>query len=351
MRIESIRVYHVSQPLLEPYHLSYGSVHALESIWVRVEVRDGTSGWGESTPLPGYSDTDFATAWGRTNLLASAWIGGDLTTVLGSPPRSEDGFAFTALWSALEEASGLVPNLSGEVPLVGLVQERADEFPVSALARVRDFGYRVFKVKAGFLAESLDAERLVAFQASLREGERLRIDANQSLSEAQAGRLLSVCSPDYVELFEQPLPVAAWDACARLAAKTQIPLMLDESITDLASLRRTKQSGAARMIKLKWMKQGGKKYLDEMVDLAQDLGLKVVFGNGVAGAINNRLEAIYYTERLRIFGLAGEMNGYLKLGQTGESLGFSNGSLRMSSRPDGWEPSMPVVLSAAEYLA
>lgn len=330
MRIESIQVYRLSLPLREPYHLSYGSIHDLASVWAKVELADGSTGWGESTPLPGYTGSDLEAVWGTTNDLAGAWIGKESGAVLAEPPRAQDGFLFTAVWTALEEAFGGIPKLSGTVPLVGLVQERDKESPVEALQRVRKLGYKVFKVKAGFLRSEQDTERLHIFQQELRDGERIRVDANQSLSEAQAATLLANCIAGKVELFEQPLPVDAWDACARLARLAPVPIMLDESITDLDSLDRTARSGAAQIVKLKWMKQGGMSYLREMVAHARKLELRVVLGNGVAGWIDNRHEAIFWLEQLQDMRLAGEMNGYLKIRDDSAMLGFDDGCLSIS---------------------
>jgi len=333
MYIETIEVYRLSQPLCEPYHLSYRSIHELDSVWVKVRLTNGSMGWGESTPLPGYSDSDIEAVWGVTNDLATDWVGRDASQVLAEPPRERDGFLFTAVWTALEEATGRIAQTSGKIPLVGLVQERSDESPVSALCRVRKHGYKVFKVKAGYLPVDKDKERLRVFQQNLRAGERIRIDANQSLSEHQAKALLAVCNAGKVELFEQPLPVGEWDACARLAQAAQVPIMLDESITDLEALDRTSRSGAAQIVKLKWMKQGGITYLREMVERARELGLLVVLGNGVAGWINNRHEAIFWLEKLQDMQLAGEMNGYLKLRDARVPLGFEDGCLSLAEIP------------------
>lgn len=331
MHIESIQVYRLSLPLHEPYHLSYRSIHDLDSVWVKIELADGSVGWGESTPLPGYSKSDLEAVWDTTNNLASTWIGKEAGEILAAPLRAQDGFLFTAVWTALEEAAGSIPQLTGNVPLVGLTQERTGESPEDALQRVRKHGYKVFKIKVGFLSPEEDVQRLRTYQEELRDGERIRIDANQSLSEAQAAMLLDGCIPDKIELFEQPLPVSAWDECARLAQLAPVPIMLDESITDLDSLDRTAQSGAARIVKLKWMKQGGMFYLREMVEHARKLGLRIVLGNGVAGWIDNRHEAIFWLEQLQNMQLAGEMNGYLKIRGNSALLGFADGCLNLLS--------------------
>lgn len=327
MRIESIQAYRLSLPLLEPYHLSYRSIHDLDSVWVRIQLENGSMGWGESTPLPGYTESDLEAVWDTTNNLASDWIGKETDAVMAEPPRAQDGFLFTALWTALEEATGGIPRSFGKVPLVGLVQERAGESPVSAMQRVRKFGYKVFKVKVGFLSSEEDSQRLRSFQQELLGGEFIRVDANQSLSEASAAMLLACCISGKVELFEQPLPVDAWDECARLARLAPVPIMLDESITDLDSLDRTARSNAASIVKLKWMKQGGMFFLREMVAQARKLDLRIVLGNGVAGWIDNRHEAIFWLEQLQDMQLAGEMNGYLKIRDGSAMLGFGDGCL------------------------
>lgn len=331
MRIESINVYRLSLPLREPYHLSYRSIHELDSVWVKIELADGSIGWGESTPLPGYTESDLDAVWNITNNLASVWAGKEAGEILAIPPRGQDGFLFTAVWSALEEATGRIPRLAGSVPLVGLVQERAGESPEGALQRVRKFGYKVFKIKVGFLSAEEDVQRLCAFQQELRDGERIRVDANQSLSEARAAMLLASCISGKIELFEQPLPVDAWDECARLARHAPVPIMLDESITDLDSLDRAARSGAAHIVKLKWMKQGGLFFLREMVERARSLDLRIVLGNGVAGWIDNRHEAIFWLEQLQDMQLAGEMNGYLKIKDNSSLLGFADGCLSFPS--------------------
>jgi hypothetical protein len=121
--------------------------------------------------------------------------------------------------------------------------------------------------------------------------------------------------------------------------------MLDESITDLDSLDRTARSGAAHIVKLKWMKQGGMSYLCEMAEHARRLGLRIVLGNGVAGWIDNRHEAIFWLEQLQDMQLAGEMNGYLKIRDDSALLGFADGCLRLSSKqaedidPSRYQPS------------
>lgn len=335
MRIETIQTFRVLLPLREPYQLSYGSIEALASVWVRVQLEDGRTGWGESTPLPGYSSSDINSVWRVTTRMARSYVGKTASSILCSPPRGLDGFLFTAVWTALEEASGAIPRLGGHVPLAGIAQEKTNESPQAAVRRMRSLGYRVFKIKVGFSSLDRDLQRLLAFQEELEDEERLRIDANQALSEQQAAVLLRCCDPGKVELFEQPLPIGAWLESSRLARSTPIPIMLDEAITDRPSLEQAARTGAGTIVKLKWMKQGGMANLQAMADRARELGLRVVLGNGVAGWIDNRHEAIFWLAHLQTSGLAGEMNGHLKI--SGKlpflPLRFRDGHLSLTADP------------------
>ncbi len=313
MKIQQIALYRVTLPLLRPYSLSYGPVSALQSLWARIELAGGQSGWGESTPLPGYSDSTLEAVAKTGNSLAQQWIGSEVAETLSALPRGIDGFLYTALVTALEEGLGEIPRAEGCVPLAALAQEDSGESPAETLERMRTQGYQVFKVKVGFHDISKDKARVLQFQESLLPGERLRIDANQSLTFRDGFTLAEACEPEKVEVLEQPYPISNWKQTAELRKNSPVAIMLDEVITDVESLERAVEEKAADAVKLKLMKQGSCAALREMVDKARQLRLKVVFGNGVASCLNNRQEAIFWLRHLQDFHMAGEMNGFLKL--------------------------------------
>lgn len=333
--IRSTHLYRVSLPLIEPYHLSYGPLKTLESLWAKIVLADGREGWGESTPVPGYSDSDVAAVWAAGQHRAVEWLGRSAEDVLAHCPDREDGFLVTALWTAFESACGRIPAVEGAIPIVGLVQEAPAESPGEALQRVSAKGYRYFKVKVGYHDPDLEVKRLRDFQKALGSEQRIRVDANQALDEKAAIKLLEVCDAAKIEFFEQPLPVAAWEATARLTRAFPTTILLDESLTSLASLDRVVEHRAAGAVKLKWMKQIGWGYLAQMLDRASALGLRVVLGNGVASHLNNWHEAMFWLARLRDSGVAGEMNGFLKLADipAGCGLDFAHGCVIAEATP------------------
>src|ERR1700722_16250868 len=56
MKIDSIGIYRVAMPLVNPWRTAYGDDYVIESVLVRMDS-DGLTGWGEATPLasPNYS--------------------------------------------------------------------------------------------------------------------------------------------------------------------------------------------------------------------------------------------------------------------------------------------------------
>src|SRR5580692_5627384 len=56
MLIESIEIFHVGMPLIQPWRTAYGEDATIESVLVRM-TGGGETGWGESSPLaaPCYS--------------------------------------------------------------------------------------------------------------------------------------------------------------------------------------------------------------------------------------------------------------------------------------------------------
>lgn len=336
--IESIEILEVELPLRIPYRLPYGPVTKLNSLVLYLRDSDGCEGWGESTPLPGYSATTYDQALKTHCELAARAVGQapeDIATFFEG-----DGFLWTGLASALESRDDTWPGMLPEIPLIALVQESSALNIREKLHTLRQAGYRTFKMKVGILPLFTEIEILKSCELALRAGEWLRLDANQSLTPEAAHQLLEACSPDKIAFLEQPLPVEQWKETAELAKCHPIPLMLDEGITDIVSLKKAADSGVA-WVKLKLMKQGSRAHLTSMVQAANAAGLRVILGNGVSGPLSNRQECLFWLNNLTAGDAAGEMCGYLKVSaDTGPcGISFRNGSAvltRTAVAPQEW---------------
>jgi o-succinylbenzoate synthase len=310
--------------LKEPYQLSYGPVTVLDSIFCRIELSTGAIGWGESTPLPGYSECDADAVWSVCREQRATALNRPATGACFTPPDG-DWFLTTAMETALEQALTPVDAIGAAVPLVGLVQGDSDDDAVANLRRKREQGYREFKGKIGVYAVDAEAARIRAVQSAMQPGEWIRFDANQALDLPAARRLAEVCDPERVRFIEQPLATECWTETAELVKSSPVPIALDESIATPADIGRAATVSRVGYVKMKWMKQGCAAGLASALEAARAAGLKVILGNGVSTACNNRQEAIFWHRHLRAEGLAGEMNGYLKTGREPRGLAFADG--------------------------
>ena len=308
--LEEVEAFRLRLPLRLPYHLAFGTLEEFELFLARVRV-DGEEGIGECVPLPAYSHETAETVWAALRAVAPRLVGVGCGTALRvlEEGRERQPFATAPLMTAIETA--LDPGVAEEerrVPLLATVTGRDSPAALDEVERLLADGYTTLKVKVGWDPDG-DAGwvRRVAERVAGRAV--LRLDANQAYSFDDAWRFVTQVDPDHVEVFEQPFEPDAWEATSRLAARSPLPLMLDESIATRADLERLIDLRCAAAVKFKLAKAGGLRPLSRLIRRAREAGLKVVLGNGVAGDVDNFHELAAAS---RLIDTAGEMNGFLK---------------------------------------
>ena len=313
MKIEHVTIYRLRVPLATPYRLSFGPVHAFDTVLVEMCDRDGRTGLGEATYLTGYTDETIEGGWALAQTLASTCAGGEarpLRTVL-IPYFESAPFTATAFNTALEMVSGhplLETAIETKVPVLGLLHATQTGDIERESQQLLERGFSTLKVKVGFDAAS-DAETVRRVQRVLKGRASIRLDANQGYNRDDACSFATTLDPEGIELFEQPCAAGDWDAACAVARVATVPMMLDESIYGLDDIRRAAELKAARFIKLKLMKLGGLDRLAAAIDVIRECGMEPVLGNGVACEIGCWMEACVARGRIRN---AGEMNGFLK---------------------------------------
>lgn len=310
--VTAASAYWVQAPLTRPYGLSFGTLNAFDLILVRLEDSSGRVGFGESCPVPPYSKESAEEVWAAVTKRLPELCGQDVVTAaLAHAGRADSAEAFSHVAIATAcEALADPPSNSEElrVPVVGAVQTHDPRELPAEVGRLSDLGYRTLKVKVGF-DPGEDLARLKVVQDCVADDVRLRLDANEAWNFSQAEEFLAGLNPKGIELLEQPFPRERWDWFAALKKNHPVvPLMLDESIHDEQSIRQAAEAGAD-IVKLKLMKVGSRAALQKRTRFAQELGMSVVIGNGVAGVVDNWHEALCVSPTNR----AGEMNGNLKL--------------------------------------
>lgn len=313
MKIEHVTVYRLRVPLTTPYRLSFGPIHAFDTVVVEMRDSDGRSGLGEATYLTGYTDETIEDSWTLVQRLAGACAGGAVDALQNAlePHYKTAPFTATAFNTALEAIAGhplLATAHAVRVPVLGLLHATEPAAIERETQQLFDQGYATLKVKVGFDAER-DAQVVRRVQSVVNGRGNIRLDANQGYSREDACSFAAALDPRGIELFEQPCAAGDWESACAVARVATVPMMLDESIYGVDDIRRAAELKAARYIKLKLMKLGGLDRLAAAIDTIRECGMQPVLGNGVACEIGCWMEACVARGRIDN---AGEMNGFLK---------------------------------------
>jgi L-alanine-DL-glutamate epimerase-like enolase superfamily enzyme len=256
MRVTAVTVWIVEVPQtapLAPYRSHLRSSSTTQSGIVRVETDAGLVGWGEHNVnfLPNLS--------ARAQTAAAQWLlGRDPENIAAFhrdcplETRLKSGIEL-ALWDIRGKAAGKpVAALLGGVirPRVELAAcmgiqsyERAGEFARWYV----EMGFTTLKTKAGSdPREDLDMVR--GIRDAVGDRLKLRIDPNRAYSPEQALSLCQGLEQYHLEYIEQPIPAEPLSDATRLRQQTRVPVALNESVVDPASVLAILKADAAAFI-------------------------------------------------------------------------------------------------------
>ena len=312
-KLTGLRVRRLSLPLRVPYKLAFGPVTAFDTIIVDVAGDDGRVGMGEATILTGYTSETIDGCWQTVCQLADKVVDLDADAAKDalSAHHHATPFSVTALVTAIEMMQGhalLQPPLRSRVPLLATLNATEESEIIREVQAHADAGYTTIKVKIGWdVSDDLARTRFI--QSCLPPGVRIRVDGNQGYSKADGITFASQIEPDGIELLEQSCHMDDWDAAKAVAAVSNVPFMLDESIYGPEEIARAADLGNVSYVKLKLMKAGSLNNLAAQLRLIRTLGMTPVLGNGVASDLGCWMEACVAAA---FIDNAGEMNGFLK---------------------------------------
>ncbi len=305
-------------PLKRPFVNSLGILDAFDGLLLYLTLDNGETRIGEVVPLAGYSSESPEDVLHSAESWLPHLIGQNIENARQSI-ASQIALAPCAsslILSALDASLMSDDRHKTHQPCVPCVYATSstDSEIEQTVKQAISLGYKTIKVKIGTNLEE-DLAALPKLQRVLSPEIRVRFDANQAYTWEDAYCFLTAVEEqlsEVTELVEQPLPPDAWDEVASLSSKTTIPLMLDESISNLDDVTRAAKVGC-QLIKLKLCKQGGVQELLQLATYATTIGLKVVIGNGVATDVSNLLELWIYDRYQHLFAGASESNGFAKL--------------------------------------
>ena len=157
------------------------------------------------------------------------------------------------LWIAAGGAKQRIPVYTTEGGWLHLPVESLVEQTVAA----KEAGFRGAKIKVGKPHLADDVARLEAVRDAVGDSFEIMVDANQCFTLAEALRR----APRYAELgiawFEEPLPADDLIGHQRLAAASEVPIAVGESLYSATQFAAYVQSGAASIIQVDVARIGG----------------------------------------------------------------------------------------------
>jgi L-alanine-DL-glutamate epimerase-like enolase superfamily enzyme len=170
-----------------------------------------------------------------------------------------------ALWDIRCKAAGLpLWRLAGgahdSVPVYdtdgGWLQLSADELVANGQQRLRD-GWPAIKVKVGRPTAKEDYDRLAAVRGAIGPDMDLMVDANQCFTASEARRRAHMWEELDIAWFEEPLPADDVGGHALLAAGTEIPIAVGESLYSLRQFQDYLSRGAVGIVQADVVRVGG----------------------------------------------------------------------------------------------
>ena len=300
VRRGAVRVHAVSIPLRDRHTTGRGTTAARDGVLVGLRA-DGRTGWGEASPLPGWSVDDLRAAHGAlvegagVDPGASAWVATsgwreDLTAsaraALAGAALDLDArraglplFRHLAAWHPSLDAGAVVDSIA----VNALVSASEPDDVAAAVRRHRDEGIATIKLKVGGRDPALDLTRIIAARDAGPDL-ALRLDANGGWDHATAVSLLRRAADLGVVLCEEPVTGIA--AIAAVGREVAVPVAVDESARSLDDLDAVAaHAGAIAALVVKPQALGGPDLAIDMIVAARRAGLDVVVTSMIDSAV------------------------------------------------------------------
>lgn len=299
MKITRIEVFKVDLPYVGgEYRWGAGNAISVASSTVVVIRTDaGVTGCGEFCPCgENYMEAHSEGTEAAARLMAPALLGEDprqvarIEQIMDGVIRGH-GYAKApfdaACWDILGKATGqpvwmlLGGKLTDGGPMYRVAPQKAPDEMVREMDAHRATGYRQFQVKVG-ADWSGDIERIRQTVAVLNPGEMVFADANQGWRVDDALRVARA-TRDLDYILEQPC--RTYEECQQVRMRTDLPMKLDECVTDMHMLHRIVEDKGADIVCLKISKQGGLSKARKMRDFLMECRIPIVAEDTWGGEI------------------------------------------------------------------
>jgi o-succinylbenzoate synthase len=303
MKITKVEIRTLRLPMLQSFKLSLGELGYKETIITSLHTAEGLVGYGESSTFPSpifSAETTASCMQVQEHFIAPRIVG----TAFGSVQEFREAYADLvgnhmaqtgpecAFWHLLSQHQNvslktLVGGTKTEIP-VGesiAIKPSIEETLQVVEQRLRE-GYLRIKLK---IEPGWDSKVVAAVRAAWPEID-LSVDGNMAYSLDKDKEVLQSLDDFHLSLLEQPLAADDLAGHAALQRDLRTPICLDESITDLATLKTADALHALRILNIKPTRVGGLSESLRLYDYAAAHGIQVwcggMFETGIGRAFN-----------------------------------------------------------------
>jgi len=298
MKLSRFDLYRYSLPFSRPLKLGGATLNHREGLLLRLAGDDGSEGWGETAPLPGFSTESLVDAASQLRRLAGSMMSSEATDDWVDPygefareldrtaPSVRFGFEL-AVWNLYGALSGrtlpelVKPSPRDEVQVNGLLSGSPADVLEEA-RRMREAGYPSVKLKVGARTVAEDTALVRALGEELGPNTSLRLDANRAWGYEEAAEFVRGAAGVRFEYIEEPLTDPA--LLPGLVREFDVPVALDESLLGLGP-EALEEHRYARAFVLKPTLLGGISRTLRIAERALRLGVRPVVSSAYESGV------------------------------------------------------------------
>jgi muconate cycloisomerase len=304
--IQKIEAIIVDLPTIRPHHLSMTVMQKQTMVIIRLWCSDGIEGIGEATTIGGLSYGEESPESMKLNIdtyFTPLLLGKNATninsamTILDKHIKG-NRIVKSGIETALLDAQGKRLGVSVSTLLGGAL---SDTLPVlwtlasgdtqkdieEAEMYLANGRHNVFKLKIGWQLPSIAIAHVAAIKKALGNRAKVTVDVNQAWDESTAKNSIAAFQDAGIDLIEQPIAKENIEGLARLTKMFKVPIMADESQSDLPESFKLAKIRSADVWALKIGKAGGLYNVLKAAAIAEAADISLYGGTLLEGTIGS----------------------------------------------------------------
>ena len=347
--IQNIEAIIIDLPTVRPHHLSMTVMQKQTMVIIRLWCSDGIEGIGESTTIGGLSYAEESPESMKLNIdtyFTPLLLGKDATNInavmkLLDKHIKGNRIVKSGIETALLDAQGKRLGVSVSTLLGGAL---SDTLPVlwtlasgdtqkdieEAEMYLANGRHNVFKLKIGWQPPAVAIAHVASIKKALGNRAKVTVDVNQAWDESTAKNSIAAFQDAGIDLIEQPIAKENIEGLARLTKMFKVPIMADESQSDLPESFKLAKIRSADVWALKIGKAGGLYNVLKAAAIAEAADISLYGGTLLEGTIGSVASAHAFST-LRHMSWGTELFGPLLLTDdiVKNRIEYSNASMRL----------------------